>query len=207
MVNTKYLLYGASGHARVVEECIKANDFKLVGVYDDDTSINSFNSIPFLGKYNKDKHKYPLIISIGDNEVRKRIAKRIKWLYGSVCHPSAHISGSTDIGEGSVVFHQAIIQVCCKIGNHVIVNTGASIDHECIIGDFVHISPQATLCGNVKVGEGTLIGANATILPGLSIGNWVKVGAGAVIINDVPDNSVVVGNPGKIIKSVENLIL
>lgn len=207
MVNTKYLLYGASGHARVVEECIKANDFKVVGVYDDDTNINSFNRIPFLGKYNKDKHTYPLIISIGNNEVRKRIAKRIKWLYGSVCHPSVCVSACTGIGEGSVVLHQAIIQVGCKIGKHVIVNTGASIDHECIIGDFVHISPQATLCGNVKVGEGTQIGANATILPGISIGNWVKVGAGAVIIDDVPDNSVVVGNPGRIIKKVKNLFL
>lgn len=56
------------------------------------------------------------------------------------------------------------------------------------------------LAGNVKVGERSFIGANATIKQGTVIGNDVIVGAGSVILNDIPNNSVVVGNPGKIIK-------
>jgi acetyltransferase EpsM len=67
----------------------------------------------------------------------------------------------------------------------------------------VHISPNSTLCGNVKVGEGTHIGAGATILPNIEIGKWCKIGAGSVVTKKIPDYSVVVGIPGKIIKKVD----
>jgi acetyltransferase EpsM len=50
------------------------------------------------------------------------------------------------------------------------------------------------------VGEGTQVGTGASIIPGVKIGKWASIGAGAVIVEDVPDFAVVVGNPGKIIK-------
>ena len=75
------------------------------------------------------------------------------------------------------------------------------MDHDCSLEDFVHICPHATLCGNVSVGEGTQIGAGATVIQGIKIGKWCMIGAGAVIIEDVPDYSVVVGVPGKVIKT------
>ena len=97
-----------------------------------------------------------------------------------------------------------VLQSGTKIGKHCIINTKASIDHDCIIDDFVHISPSVTLCGNIVVGEGTHVGAAATIIPNIKIGKWCVIGAGAVITKDVPDHSLVVGVPGKIIKSLEN---
>ena len=94
----------------------------------------------------------------------------------------------------------AVINSSVKIGRHCIVNSGAVVEHDSIIKDFVHISLSATITGNVHIGEGTHIGAGAIVIPGVSIGKWVTVGAGAVILNDLPDFSVVVGNPGKVIK-------
>ena len=53
---------------------------------------------------------------------------------------------------------------------------------------------------NTIVGERCFIGANAIIMPGITIGNESIVGSGAIVTKDVPSNSVVAGNPAKIIK-------
>jgi acetyltransferase EpsM len=54
------------------------------------------------------------------------------------------------------------------------------------------------------VGEGSQVGIGATVIQGIKIGKWSVIGAGAVIISDVPDYSVVVGNPGRIIKNTQH---
>jgi len=69
-----------------------------------------------------------------------------------------------------------------------------------MIEDFVHISPNSALAGGVEIGEGSQIGIGASVIQGIKVGKWCVIGAGAVIINDIPDYSVVVGNPGRIIK-------
>ena len=203
MKDRDYLLYGGSGHAKVIVESIQANQGNVVGIFDDNPNLQGLGNIPFLGEYRKEIHTHPLIVSIGDNKIRKKIVVQLQGLFGSVQHPSASVSPTAVIGEGTVIIRCAILQVDCKLGRHVILNTGASVGHECTLGDFVHISPQATLCGNVKVGEGTQVGAGATIIPGINVGKWVTIGAGSVIIRDVPDYAIVVGNPGRIIRYYE----
>ena len=53
------------------------------------------------------------------------------------------------------------------------------------------------MLGDVKIGDGSFIGANSVIKQGLKIGNNVVVGAGAVVIQDIPNNTKVVGNPSR----------
>ena len=76
---------------------------------------------------------------------------------------------------------------------------GADCRHQ-VLRVYVHISPKATLCGNVSVGRLSHIGAGSVVIQGVKIGENVTIGAGSVILKDIPDNSIVVGNPGKIIK-------
>lgn len=54
-----------------------------------------------------------------------------------------------------------------------------------------------------SIGDNVTLGANVVIIGNISIGNNVIVGAGSVVVKDVPDNSVVAGNPAKIIKTIE----
>lgn len=54
---------------------------------------------------------------------------------------------------------------------------------------------------NTYIGDYCFIGANAIIMPGVKIGNHCIIGAGAVVVKDVPDHSIVAGNPAKIIRS------
>ena len=54
----------------------------------------------------------------------------------------------------------------------------------------------------VKIGKNCWLGANVTVCPGVTIGDNCVIGAGAVVVKDVPANSLVVGNPGRVIKKL-----
>lgn len=63
-----------------------------------------------------------------------------------------------------------------------------------------------TRIGIVNIGDNVFIGASSTILPGVTIGNNVVIGAGSVVNRDIPENSVAVGNPAKIVSSYDEYI-
>jgi sugar O-acyltransferase (sialic acid O-acetyltransferase NeuD family) len=195
-------LYGASGHAKVVIDILKSNGQIIKAIFDDNIGIKSLMDYSVIGPYNplvvKDDK---LIISIGNNEQRLKVSKKVISDFGTAVHKNALVSDFSTINSGTVVMHNAIVQPNVKVGKHVIINTAAIVEHDCIINDFVHISPNATLCGNVIVGEGTHIGAGAVVIQGIKIGKWSIIGAGSVIIQDVPDNVVIVGNPGRIVNT------
>ena len=198
------LLFGAGGHAKVVIDCCIDNDVEIQGIFDDKSDLVSLNGYDVLGKY--DKALFPedeLVITIGENGIRKSIAQKIDHRFGNAIHTSAIISKYASIDKGTVVFHGTIIQTGATIGKHCIINTGASVDHDVTVEDYAHISPKVTLCDGVEVGEGVHIGAGATVLPNITIGKWCVVGAGAVITQNLPDYSLVVGVPGKIVRKVD----
>lgn len=192
-------LYGASGHAKVIIDILNAQGIKIKGIFDDNENIKSLLEYPVIKPI---EIQSPLIISIGSNEIRKKIADEINVEFGSAIHPSAIISEYAKIGEGTVVMQNAVIQSSSTIGKHCIINTSASIDHDCEVGNFVHISPNAAICGNVSIGEGTWIGAGTTVIQGVKIGKWCIIGAGSVVTKDIPDNALAVGNRCKVIKQL-----
>lgn len=194
-------LYGASGHAKVIIDIVKANNNSIEGLFDDNPEVKNLLGYPVLPP---SEVNGPLIISIGNNKIRKSIAALIDVSYTKAIHPSVIISENSRIDVGTVVMQGAIIQSGANIGKHCIINTGASVDHDCQIGDYVHISPHATLCGNVTIGEGTWIGAGAVIIPGVKIGKWCTVGAGSIVTKDLPDSVLAVGNRCKIVKKYSN---
>lgn len=192
-------LYGASGHAKVIIDILKANKVDIEGLIDDNPAVNELLGYPvFHGR----EDLSPLIISIGDNKIRRMIAEKLKVEFGTAIHPSSLVSPYASIGEGTVIMQGAILQSCVQVGRHCIINTASSIDHECTIGDYVHVSPHSTLCGNVSIGEGTWIGAGTTIIPSVKIGKWSVIGAGSVVAKDIPDGVLAVGNRCKIVKQI-----
>ncbi|MFN2439405.1 MAG: NeuD/PglB/VioB family sugar acetyltransferase, partial [Chitinophagaceae bacterium] len=163
-------LYGAGGHAKVIADILERCDKPIGGFFDQDTNkkIWNYSVFSFPGPFNFLEDE--LIISIGDNNVRKKIATTHDVKYANAIHPATIISVHSFLGCGCAIMGGVLINADTIIGNHCIINTSASIDHDCVIGDFVHISPNATLCGGVTLGNGVHIGAGATILPGKKIG-------------------------------------
>lgn len=63
---------------------------------------------------------------------------------------------------------------------------------------------QVITCKPVHIGKNAWIGAGATILPGVTIGNNAVVGAASVVTKDVPDDTIVAGNPAKVIRNIND---
>ena len=189
------IVYGASGHAKVVVDILESCGNKVDYLVDDNPKINEFLDYRVwrdIGVYDE------AIIAIGSCQARKAVVDRIRVKrYVTAIHPSATISHRASIGAGTVVMQGAVIQSSAEIGRHCIINTGAIVDHDCCLGDFVHVSPQAAVLGGVRVGECTWVGAGAVVKQNVSIGAGCIIGAGAVVLKDVPDGSVVAGVPAK----------
>lgn len=194
------LIYGAGGHAKMVLSVLSACRESVNAVFDDNLRATALQGKHVVRGY--DPMFMPndaLIIAIGNNHDRRRVADSICHSFGTTIHPTAIIDPSVRMGWGAVIVHNAVVQVDCRIGNHVIINTAAIVDHECILDDFVHIGPGATLCGGVRVGECTLVGAGSVVLPLVHIGKECVIGAGSVVVGNVPDYAKVAGNPARII--------
>ncbi|WP_026934179.1 acetyltransferase [Christiangramia echinicola] len=196
------IIYGASGHAKVIIDIIKSlPNHSIDLVIDDNPAINKLLDYEVEHELLDISPDREVVLAIGKNMIRYNLAGKLNIKFCSpLIHSSAIVSDSSMLGNGSVVMAQAVINSSAEIGEHCIINSGAMVEHDVYINDFVHISPGAIITGNVKIGTGTHVGAGATIIPGIEVGKWVTIGAGAVVIENIPDFAVVVGNPAKVVK-------
>ena len=200
------IVFGASGHGKVILEILESNNVPGIRVWDDATKPDVWQypveqpataSPPHEGEQ--------MVISIGVNATRKKVVARFEGQipFATAIHADALLSKRATVGEGTVVMAGVRVNADVRIGRHCIVNTCASIDHDCVLEDYVHISPNATLSGDVHVGEGTHIGSGASVIQGIRIGKWCTIGAGAAVVRDIPDYATAVGCPAKEIKIKE----
>jgi acetyltransferase EpsM len=181
----------------LIEE-VNANNVELEGFIDDYKTSNSFQNLPLSNKLLPNSN---CIIAIANSKIRKNIVQENNNIHFlNIIHPSVSIHRSNKMGEGIIICKGVVLTIDISIGNHVIININSTIGHDSIIDDFVSIMFGVHISGNVKIGEGTLIGSGAVILPNITIGKWCKIGAGAVVTKNIPDNSTVIGIPGKIVE-------
>ncbi len=88
------------------------------------------------------------------------------------------------------------------IGDDCFIGPNVGIYTACHSTDPLERNTQREWAKPVTIGNSCWIGGSVTILPGVTIGNNVTIGAGSVVTRDIPDNSVAVGNPAKVIKKI-----
>jgi len=202
---SKIYIIGAGGHGQVVLDALLQSGLCPVGFLDDNMPVGEkILDTPVVGKVSLAKNlDGQFVVAIGNNTMRQRIVEMLQLpdeKYFTAIHPSVVLGKNVKIGVGSMIIGGAVINTGTIIGKHSIINTLVSIDHHNIIGDFVHIAPGVHTGGNVIVKEGAFVGLGCSVLPDKEIGKWAVIGAGAAVISNVPDYSVSVGVPAKVIK-------
>ena len=202
------VIAGAGGHAlELLDILISQENHENLYFYDDINEIEMFQ-----GKYPVIRCKSELVeclkadnrfyLGVGGPIARYHLYNLFSSLGGSLVTVKANNVALSNFSENNMadVFSLCFIGASTKLGRGTLINTGCQIHHETKVGDFTEINPGAILLGKCTVGDFCSVGSGATILPKVTVGNNVKVGAGTVVTKDIPDNSLVVGVPGKVTK-------
>jgi acetyltransferase-like isoleucine patch superfamily enzyme len=139
-------------------------------------------------------------------------------IYAFVNLYGCEIGDDTKVGTFVEIQKGAKIGKRVKVSSHSFICEGVTIEDEVFIGHGVMFIndkyPRATtdsgqlqteqdwICTPTLVKRGASIGSNATILCGVNIGESAIVGAGSVVTRDVPDGTIVAGNPARIIRKI-----
>jgi acetyltransferase-like isoleucine patch superfamily enzyme len=134
-------------------------------------------------------------------------------MYGCEVGDETKIGAFVEIQKGASVGRR------CKISSHSFICEGVTIEDNVFIGHGVmfinDIYPRATANGALQteadwkvertvIKNGASIGTGATILANVTIGENAIVGAGSVVTKNVPANSIVAGNPAKVLRKIES---
>ena len=169
---------------------------------DEEVAALKDNAIVEMEKYNninpmdKQKQYNTLKDILGSCGEDVWIGKRFSFDNGKNIHIGSNFTGN---------YNLTILDIReVKIGDNVMIGPNT------LITTVSHpISPKGrrahlAIAEPIEIGDDVWLGGNVTILPGVKIGNNVVIGAGAVVTKDIPDNSLAIGVPAKVIREIEN---
>ena len=199
----KVYLSGELNNLNITEECEFIGDEKFGVFFGELESFKNFvdNNKNKIKNYKLENDRRNSAIPLSD------ITK-----FNARIEPGAIIRDMVEIGDNCVVMMGAVINIGAVIGERTMIDMNTVIGGRAIIGKDCHIGAGSVIAGVIEpphaspviVGDNVVMGANAVVLEGVKIGNGCVIAAGSVVISDVPDNAVVAGVPGKIIKTVDD---
>lgn len=187
-------------------------NFKVIGFIDNDPQKKGkdFFGYPILGGSDwLEKEDITDIFFVNlitrDAVTRFSTTKKLQELgakFTNLIHPSVNLE-MVELDLGIYIQENVVVQAGVKMGFNSSIHIGSLIGHETSIGSHTFIAHGCNISGCVKIGNGVFIGTGASVIPRVTIGDWSIIGAGTTVIKDVPPFSVVVGNPGKVIKTID----
>lgn len=201
-------IYGCGGMGREVADlAYRINDWKKIVFVDDNIKSRVVDELEVftLEEVMKQFERSNLEFIVATGE-----PSSIQFLYekleknnlepASVRDPNFILSNSSSIDRGSLIHIGATLTVNVHIGKGCIINTQVNIGHDVSVGDYTVISPNVSIGGDVNIGSNCYLGSGAIIRNGINIGDNSIIGMGSVVLKDVKANSVMVGNPAKLLK-------
>ena len=197
------ILIGGGGHCRSCIDVIEMEGrFTILGIVDEKPAHDlSLTDYPLFGReedlpslVRSFRHFFITIGQIKSSAPRNRVFAHLKQfdiVFPIIISPLAHVSRRAELGEGTIVMHQAIVNAGASVGRNCIINTKALIEHDVVIEDHCHISTAAVVNGAAKVKQGSFIGSNSVIRESIVVGEWSIVGAGVAVLHHVDPLSVI----------------
>jgi UDP-2-acetamido-3-amino-2,3-dideoxy-glucuronate N-acetyltransferase len=129
----------------------------------------------------------------------------------------AHVMAGARVGVGCNICDHTYIEGGVLVGDRVTIKSGVYLWEGMVVEDDVFLGPQATFTNDrfprsrqqdwtregIVIRQGATVGAGAVVLPGVTIGERAMVGAGSVVTRDVEPDTLVVGNPARIVRRIE----
>ncbi|MEK6758169.1 MAG: biotin/lipoyl-containing protein [Deltaproteobacteria bacterium] len=212
VLRKRVAIYGAGLGAKQAMELIKSGtEYDAIGLFDDNLGIKGAQvaGLKVLGGWDDflesvdDGTIDGIAISL-HSEHRRRLMEKIKGAAPELEHVAlvdsrAVVASSVVVSQGAFIEAGSVIGPETYIGEGVIVDNGAVVSHDCHIGAHSHLSPGCSLSGIVRLEGNVLVGVGACINSQVNVGMNVVITPGSAVVSDIPADSVVSGNPARII--------
>lgn len=195
----KIILIGAGGHAKSCIDVIEnAKTYKIVGFIDNQKKlgekilnyriIGKDEDLPKICKKFKNLNCHISLGSILDQGLREKLflrAKKLGLKFPVLKSKKSYISKYCNVGEGTIIMHNVLLNANVMIGRNCIINTKSLIEHDVTIGDHSQISTGAIVNSTVTVGKKCFIGSNTVIKQTVKIKSNSFINMGTKVFKDV----------------------
>jgi sugar O-acyltransferase (sialic acid O-acetyltransferase NeuD family) len=214
----RFAIFGASGCGRGILPLARKqletsnHEYDLVFVDDRPGSglINGYQVLTYEEWLSQPASSRHINIAIANSVIRERLVERCVGddvQFFEVRASNVVELDSVRIGEGAILCPFVTLTSNICVGKHFHANIYSYVEHDCVIGDYVTFAPGVKCNGNIHIQDHAYIGSGAVIKQGapgkpLVIGRGAVVGMGAVVTKSVPPNTIVVGNPARLMNKV-----
>jgi sugar O-acyltransferase (sialic acid O-acetyltransferase NeuD family) len=210
------IILGTGGNALDVLDILDAVNsqsptWHLVGYLDDHLAGQDFRGRPVLGTLAQaTNYSDCVFISTIRNEKTFRridsILSRTRLAteqFATLVHPAAGVSPRAQLGCDVYVNYGSSVAGDVSLCDHVSLGPNSIVGHNSVVGPYSILGPGAIISGSVQIGTKCYVGAGARVRQCLNVGDRALVGMGAVVTRDVRPETIVVGNPARLLERVE----
>ncbi len=213
----KLVIFGGSGIGMIAASIAdELGTYEVIGFLNDSIEfgnlVGKFKKIPVIGRTEKykellnDPDIYFFIAYVGLQKERETFQKISTFeippeRWATLIHPTAIVPKNyCKIGVGVLIAPLAQLSPDTTICDHAILLANSFVGHDSTVDIFAHVATNGVIGANVHVGKGVHVGSNSTIREKIQIGDFSLIGSGSMVLDNVPENSVIIGNPGRVLR-------